>query len=447
MDGINTSYSPHEQPSPDTSDKTAPLNNTSYSPHEQPSPDTSDKTAPLNNTSHSPHEQPSPDTSYKTAPLNNTFHSPREQPSPDTSLQNSPANSLGSSSGSHTSAETSPATSRYTKSPSPPSSPQKTFTYSSPTSKNAAIPTFFRGGEASQAEAFKFAEWHDRRYPLLFLPVGNLRVSIYLVGDPGFVHEGLANRMQKRIESFATENEGRMATQQSARMVRHLTDYLERLSSPTTNINVREAGQVKARRFHIGTAMKEPDALWVSGPKFPTKRSFCALEVASKNEGLKGLIFECKLWTELSTRATAPVKKPVNFVGIWVDESNQDQDGISFVVIKAKAADKMGRGVAYFTIMNASSEMEELCQTEADKQGLSVVINNDDHIDIEYGHFCPPLLSREEWRGMSFSLTHLELTETVEAMWQLEADRAQLDSPDAGAWDLDEVLALPSSEE
>ncbi|CAO1617900.1 unnamed protein product [Sympodiomycopsis kandeliae] len=304
-------------------------------------------------------------------------------------------------------------------------------------------------GEANDPEAHKFSEWKDRRYPIWFVPIGNQRFDVYLVGDPSFTHEAVADHLDTRIASFV-DDVSDLGLDQANRLAKHLRKYLRMWHSPKTPVNVRQRGSIKNRKFLPGTAMKEPDGLWVTGRSVPERqqRPYCALEVAYRNEGIPGLMLELKLWSQIG-ESERFVSKPLNFVGISVsnDEQHVLDGGVCFIVIVAEAADKNGNGAIRVVTMNASALAEQECREAADEHNLQCSIESGETVHFQYSHFCPPLLTRQEWVGRSFAVTRAELEEVVRSSWAIEEERALVGVESNNQLDEQDGIVILSSDD
>ncbi|CAO1632981.1 unnamed protein product [Sympodiomycopsis kandeliae] len=283
-------------------------------------------------------------------------------------------------------------------------------------------------GKANGAEAQKFMGLSDRRYPVMLLPDEGTRVTVWLTGDPAYVHEELASLFHQKLNHFTVDN-GHVAPEILLQLQHILVNSVACVGSPRVTVTARSNGRVKARRFNHGDTIKEPDAMFHAGPKIPKAhmRNFCAVEVAFGNEDVAGLIFEGHLWSQRSVAVAGVAAtdcRAVNFVGLHVGRKPEDlQDAsakFAFGLLLCPSADAHHLDSRVY-LFNASESYTDHWRQDMEEGPIGEVqVNHVDEMNLKYTYFCPLLNQIPAFEDLQFKISLDDLLRCAEDAETLE---------------------------
>ncbi|CAO1618604.1 unnamed protein product [Sympodiomycopsis kandeliae] len=291
-------------------------------------------------------------------------------------------------------------------------------------------------GEATDAEAQKFMDLADRRYPVMTGPSrqeSNSLVTVWLTGDPSYVHEELACIFSHKLATFAEDQRSHLDASTLCSLSHVLHHTVQSIGSPRVSITVLDDGYVKNRKFCPGQAIKEPDAMFHTSAKIPLQyaQNFCAIEVAFGNEDIAGLLFEGCLWSQRASADTLKrhpsaqaQRQALNFAGIHVGRHEKDVASaaifkFSFAVLVVPSV--CSRKSAEVVLLNASTEYAQAWKKETEQSALGrIPVRHADEVCFEYTYFCTFLEQIQAFRGLQFAITFQDLVRHVLLAERLE---------------------------
>lgn len=189
------------------------------------------------------------------------------------------------------------------------------------------------------------------------------RPTVWLTGDPSFLHEELACLFSRKLAKFRDDQSGQVDATTLDRLNHGLINTVECIGSPRVTVTAVHDGYVKARCFVQGPAIKEPDATFHTSSEIPLRHAqhLGAVEVAFANEDMQGILFEALLWTQRGSKQTnSTSQRALNFAGIYVGRGERDvyAHGFKYAFAVLKIPHNLSSNSEEIYLLNASSEYE-----------------------------------------------------------------------------------------